>query len=292
MKGLLVGLVHQDAFSFRQGQCLEPKLPITGGFQTQVAAAHESAGCYQDRSFHRVLQLADVARPRVAAKGFHGPGVEAVDLLAVAHRFPVEETNGQGFEILRSFAQGRQTDLHRVETVEQILPKVAIGDRALDIRVGRREDPHVDLCGPGRTDALHLATLENAQQLRLLAIGQVGDLVQEERALVREFEAARPVALRVRERAPDMAEQLALEDAFAEPPGIHGQKRLRSPGRRGVQPLGNHLLARAVFPGDQYIGARRPNARHEVEYRTHGLGLRHELLQRQLVAVTVGLARR
>ena len=48
----------------------------------------------------------------------------------------------------------------------------------------------------------------------------VGDLVEEERALVGHLEAAHAVGLGVGERALDVAEQLALKDAFRQPADV------------------------------------------------------------------------
>ena len=56
--------------------------------------------------------------------------------------------------------------------------------------VGRREDADVHVARARRADALELAGLEHAQQLRLQVERHVGDFVQEQRAAVGELEAA------------------------------------------------------------------------------------------------------
>jgi hypothetical protein len=58
------------------------------------------------------------------------------------------------------------------------------------ILVRRRQDAHVDLDRLGRADPVKHPLLEEAQQLGLQAQVHFGDLVEEERALVRALEAA------------------------------------------------------------------------------------------------------
>ena len=84
----------------------------------------------------------------------------------------------------------------------------------VQVGVGRGDDPGIDPARARRSQALELAGLDHPQQLGLLAERHVGDLVEEQRALVGELEAADPIGLGVGERAAHVAEQLALEDAF------------------------------------------------------------------------------
>ena len=103
-----------------------------------------------------------------------------------------------------------------------------------------------------------------AQQLGLQALRDVGDFVQEERAAVGHFEAAHAVGLGVGERALDVAEQLAFEDALGEAAGVDGDQRARGAQRDGVQRLRDQSLAGAVFAGDEDVGvgrARRARSR-------------------------------
>ena len=81
-----------------------------------------------------------------------------------------------------------------------------------EVAVGRGDEAHVDLdasrCRPSRSI---LALLEDAEQLHLHGRGDVADLVEEERALVRELDAPRLARGRAREGALLVAEELALE---------------------------------------------------------------------------------
>ena len=72
----------------------------------------------------------------------------------------------------------------------------------------------VDLDRVRVADALELALLQHAQQLRLQRRAHRPDLVEEERALVRLLEPSLPRADRAGERAADVAEELRLEQRF------------------------------------------------------------------------------
>src|SRR5262249_8319771 len=81
------------------------------------------------------------------------------------------------------------------------LAEPARARRGLEIEVGRRDDPDVDRLALGRPEAPDGALLEYREELRLEALGQEPDLVQEERTPVRGLEEP-PLGLAgVRDRA-------------------------------------------------------------------------------------------
>src|SRR5690606_30944220 len=115
-------------------------------------------------------------------------------------------------DVLAALAQRRQVDVDRVEPIQEICAETAGVDLRLQVGVRRREHAHVDLQRARRAETLELAFLEHAQQPRLLSDGNVRNLVEKQRAAVRELEAADAIGLRVRERALHVPEYLALED--------------------------------------------------------------------------------
>ena len=143
------------------------------------------------------------------------------------------------------------------------------GDFGVEIGVGRRDQPDVDLARLGRSEPLELAGLDHAQQLGLLAERHVGDFVEEERAAVGELEAADAIDLRVGERALHVAEELRLEDALGHAAGVDRHHRTVGARRHGVQRLRDQALAGAVLAGDEDVGVRRADARDDVEHRPH-----------------------
>src|SRR5262249_61849741 len=93
---------------------------------------------------------------------------------------------------------------------------------------------------------VELAGLQPAQEARLLAERHVRDLVEEQRAAVGELEAAGAIGARVGERALDVAEQLALEQAIGETAGVDRDECLVGAPRAGGDRPREHPPARAL----------------------------------------------
>ena len=140
--------------------------------------------------------------------------IEPGDVLAVAARMLLKKMSRKRRDIVAPIAQRRQGDLDRVQAKQQILPETARGDFAIDVRVGRRQNPNVDTSRPRRAEALELSGGNHAKKLGLLRRRHVGDLVEEQRAAIGQLEPAHAIASRIGERAAHMTEQLTLEDRF------------------------------------------------------------------------------
>ena len=89
---------------------------------------------------------------------------------------------------------------------------VSVLDGLREILVGRGEDAHVDVDHVLAADARDLARLQRAQHLGLRDEVHVADLVEKERAAVRLLEEPAALEHRAGERAPLVAEQLALDE--------------------------------------------------------------------------------
>ena len=117
----------------------------------------------------------------------------------------------------------------------------------MQVDVGGGDHPHIDLLGARRADAFDLSRLQHAQQLGLLAIGNVADLVEKDGAAVRQLEASDAVGLGVGECAFHMAEELAFEDALRQRAGVHrDQRTLRACGKR-MDGLRDNFFAGAML---------------------------------------------
>ncbi len=146
----------------------------------------------------------------------HRIGVDPAHLATILLRVPVEEEEHQGLDVLPALAQRGQVDRHDVEPVIQVFPEPADLDLLEQVAVGRGDDPGVDLLGVVVADPLELALLQDAEQLDLeLGRGAV-DLVEEDAAGVGRLEPAGAVVDGAGERALDVAEQLALEQALGQ----------------------------------------------------------------------------
>ena len=105
--------------------------------------------------------------------------------------------------------------------------------------------------------ALELPFLQDAEQLDLeLGRGAV-DLVEEDAAGVRGLEPAGPVVDGAGERALDVAEQLALEQALGQGAAVDADVRAGVARAEVVDGAGDQLLAGPGLADDQDAGARR-----------------------------------
>ncbi len=129
--------------------------------------------------------------------------------------------------------------------------------------VRRGQDAHVHGDRAPAPDALDLALLEDAQELRLDRERRVADLVQEHRPAARELELARPRVDARRDALLD-AEELALEEALGHRGAVQREERPVAPRGARVQEARGELLARAALPRDEDVDARGRGARDEL----------------------------
>ena len=131
-----------------------------------------------------------------------------------------EEVARQRRDVLAAFAQRRQVDRHHVEAIVQVVAETAGLDLVFQELIGRRHDARIDADGAALADALELVLLQHAQQLDLQLRTHAGDFVEEDRAAVGRLEAAGLVVDGAGERALDVAEQFAFEQASARAPQL------------------------------------------------------------------------
>ncbi len=193
---------------------------------------HEARpGRLDDRPLDDVLQLADVARPVPSLERVHhASGMDGTGRPSRRAHCWAKCSASAGMSSTRSRSGGIR-DRKDVEAVVQIAPERSVLDHALEIAVRRRHDAHIHALSPRAAKALELALLQDAQQLGLHFHRDVADLVEEQRAAVRQLEPARPARDRARERALLVSEQLALEQA-------RRAGRPRSSGRTSARAAG------------------------------------------------------
>src|SRR6185437_5553851 len=142
---------------------------------------------------------------------------KAACLLSIARAVAMEKMRGQQRYIFAPVAKRGQMNLDRIDAEEEIFTKIAGRGFFVKLRIGGRQNSHVDTPGLRRADPLQLASFEHAQQLGLLADGHVGDLVEKKRTPVGKLEAAHPIGARVSERTLHVAENLALKGTLGQP---------------------------------------------------------------------------
>jgi hypothetical protein len=89
----------------------------------------------------------------------------------------------------RRSRKGGQMNLDGVDAKEQIFAEVAGLGLLVQRGIGGGENAHIDAPSLRRADALQLAGLKHAQQFGLLAHRNIGNLIEEKRAAVGQFEA-------------------------------------------------------------------------------------------------------
>ncbi len=149
------------------------------------------AVAHEHRALDDVLQLAHVARPVVGREHVDGRRRDAADVLAMLGREALEEMIGKKQHVRLPLTKRRDEDREHVQPVEEVLAERAVRDRLFHVLVRRGNEPDVHFDGLGAAQALELALLEHAEQLHLRRRLDVADLVEENRAVLRELEAAR-----------------------------------------------------------------------------------------------------
>ena len=122
----------------------------------------------------------------------------SVDLAAELALPAIDHRPHQQRDVLAALAQRRQRDGEDVEPIVEILPEAPLGHGAFEIAVGGRDDADVRVERPSGSHAFERPVLQHAQQLGLHVDAEFADLVQEERAAVRQLEAAGPASRRRR----------------------------------------------------------------------------------------------
>src|SRR5438034_8727829 len=99
-----------------------------------------------------------------------------------------------------------------VQAVVEVFAEALLLDQASEVAVRRGDQADVDLDRPGAADTLELLLLEDPEELRLEVERDLADLVEEERAAMGHLEAPDLLRDGSGERAPLVAEELALQE--------------------------------------------------------------------------------
>ncbi len=158
-----------------------------------------------------------------------------------------------GTSLARSRSDGTRSTEH-VEAEEQVLAEGAGRHHRAQVAVGGGDHPHVDLHRHGAAQPVERLLLQRPQHLGLERQRQLADLVEEQRAAVRDLEAARPPRDRAGERAAFVAEQLALEQRAGDRRAVHRHERPVAPLAQRMQRAREQLLAGAALAGEEHGG--------------------------------------
>ena len=90
--------------------------------------------------------------------------------------------------------------------------------------VGCGDEANVDGAGLRGSNAFEFAGLQHTQKFCLLPDGNIGDFVEEKRAVVRKFKAPDAVCARVSKGAFHVSEEFAFECALRKRAGVDGDQ--------------------------------------------------------------------
>src|SRR5690606_2228942 len=162
--------------------------PVAAHLRRDVLCADRPSRSEHHHGPNQVAQLTNIARPGIVDEDLQGLGLDAAEGSVVLLTELANELVDQQRNVLATLAERRQLDEEHVEPVIQVsteLPQLHLVAKAL---VRRRDDPdvHPDRVFP--THAPELALLQHTQQLRLRGERHLPDLVEKDRAGVRQLE--------------------------------------------------------------------------------------------------------
>jgi len=222
--------------------------------QTQVASPDAVPVDHDHGALDAVLELADVARPRVRLDGRQRILAQDRRPPAVLARKTLHEGMREQYGVTLARAQRRDVDDDLGKPVVEVLAEQAGLDLRLEVAVGRAHDAHLDRNLFAPADALDHALLQEAQQLCLQRHGQVADLVQKQGAAMGGLDLARCLLDRAGEGAFFVAEQFTLEQGVRDGGAVDRDEALTRPRRERVQAAREDLLAGAALAeqGDRH----------------------------------------
>ena len=139
-----------------------------------------------------------------------------------------------------------------------------------EIAVGGGDHADVGLQRARAAEALELALLQHAQELRLHGRAHLADLVEEQDAAGGQLDLPGLGLVRAGEGAALVAEQLRLEQLLGQRRAVERDERAAGSRRRAVDEPGDHLLAGAGFARQQHGRLGRGDLRRGLEHRLPG----------------------
>ena len=121
-------------------------------------------------------------------------------------------------------------------------------------------------------DGLHHLLLQHAQHLGLRLQAHVADLVEEDRAAVRQLELAAPICHGAGERAAHVPEELALDQLLGNGRAVDLDERPGAAKAQRVDVARHQLLAGSVLAEDQHASVRRRGHGHLLAQAHHPPG--------------------
>ena len=163
----------------------------------------------------------------------------------------LDEVGDQQRDVLAATRSGGRWERDDVETVEEILAQDALGDGALDVAVRGGDEADVDLDVAGVAHLTDLPLLDGAEQLDLHGLGDLGDLVEKERAAIgggEELLEAATAPVKAPLTWPNSSDSIKASATAPQLTETNGPLAARLP----VEGLGHELLAGPALARDHH----------------------------------------
>ena len=188
---------------------------------------------------------------------------------AVAFGQAAVEVLDQRLDVDGALAQRRHPDPRHADAVVQVAPKTPGLDFDQQVAVRHAQQPHIDAPRPRFAKAADDAFLECAQQHRLQIERQFADLVQAQRAAMRELEAAGAAFVGgAGEGAANVAEQFAADQFARRRTTVEGDERAAAIGV-AVDGACEQFLADAGLALNQHRHAPTAELARPVDHHAH-----------------------
>ena len=219
----------------------------------------EDGGAFDD-----ILEFAHIAGPIVGEQSSYAAFRKSAAFDAVFLGKTLEKMIGEDFDIPRALAERGDLDGENIEAVVEILAKFAFLNRFEQVAVRGGKDADIDFDGFISPDAFEFPLLEDAEELGLEGEGDLTDLVEQNRAAIRQLEAAIPLVGRAGEGAFFVAEEFAFDERLGNGGAIDLDERLVGTLAVEENLVGHKLFARSIFTADHDRGIRPADTVDEI----------------------------
>ena len=224
-----------------------------------------------DQALHHVLEFADVARPFVREQ-------RVLQHDRRPHRRPAihrgelqQEELDQLRDLFTPLAQGRHVDFDHLQAIVEVFAEGAGAHHRVEVAIGRRDHPHVDVDGAIAAQLGELAILQHMENLGLQRLRHLADFVEQDGAVLRELELADAGGGGAGEGAALVPEQLAFEQFGRQGRAVDLHEGRAAARRSPVNLTRDHLLADAALTTQQHADIVVGDAIDHGHHRLHGL---------------------
>src|ERR1700722_6881108 len=269
---------------FRQQDLLLRGIALGEQVRRKMTCQYLFASNGHDQALNQVLQFANVAGPAMLFKHLHGVRSDPLQRNIVGATVNLQEMLAQHSDIARAVAQRGQLYWHHVDSVKEVLAEASRAHHLLQRFVGRADQAKVDLPQSSSAEALYLMIFENAQKLGLQRQGQGSNFIEEECALVRQFDLSRTRFGSAGKGAFLAAKQLRFNQVLWKRRAVKPNVWLLRAAAQCDNCKSEQLLANSLFTANQYIDPTVSDLLDCIVDSPHGFACADEVLEAAAIA--------